>query len=403
MSMGRFFKSVGIFLGLTMLTFLGLLVGFQKISLPHGVMDDWGGSTLNLQMATDTGSDTRVSPPLENLNKKMPTPASSRGSTSTTMMTTSSSRTITPPKPTVSTPGPLIAAHLNSPATSSPSNIGDVPNESGALNQKDIMMLTNTERTALGLVSLTFNNRLAKIAEVKARDMINKQYFAHVSPDGTDVTMLAANAGYLYVNLGENLALGDFRSSAEVVTGWMNSPGHRANILNKNYTEIGIAAIVGNYSGRMVWYAVQEFGRPMPDCPKPDVLLEQKIALYETQITATEVTIGHLRAEIDTPGIDRETYAAKVNDYNTLVNFYNSLVEKVKADVATYNRGVNLYNICIGTEGDRLREDTPRHLIILHSSLVWAEKVFCTYWRMLWHDLSTSLEYPSIWVEKKAE
>jgi uncharacterized protein YkwD len=353
--MSRFLKSTGLFLGLTILTLFGLFVGFQQISLPQHVADNWDGGTLNTKTATGTESDIRVSSSFENLNKKISSPVPPRGSTSVTTTTTSSSRAIAsppPPKSAVSTPGPLIATHSNSVATSSPSNIGVAPNESGALNQKDITLLTNIERTTRGLGSLTFSNRLAKMAEVKARDMINKQYFAHVSPDGTDVTMLAANAGYVYLNLGENLALGDFRSSGDVVTGWMNSPGHRANILNQNYTEIGVAAIMGNYSGRTVWYAVQEFGRPMPDCPKPDVLLEQKIALYETQITATEATLAHLREEIDTPGIDRETYAAKVDDYNTLVNFYNGLVAKVKADVVTYNAGVIAYNVCIGTEGD---------------------------------------------------
>jgi len=124
----------------------------------------------------------------------------------------------------------------------------------------------------------------------------------------------------------------------------MNSPGHRANILNKNFTEIGVAAIMGNYEGRMVWYAVQEFGRPMPDCPKPDAALEQRITLYETQITATETTLAHLRAEIETPGIDQETYDAKAKDYNTLVEFYNGLITTVKADIAAYNAGAQAYN-----------------------------------------------------------
>ncbi len=344
--MRNFITSGLIFVGLLLVTFLGITFGLGKIFPSVDILNNRG------QFDVGTTTNTPTSSPANMVNKKVSTPIalSQRSPTkiNTTTKVTTLVQGVSPrPKTTVSTPGPLITTSTAT-YTVATSTHDIVPDQTGALNQKDIIMLTNVERTKEGLGTLVFSKRLAAMAETKANDMIIKQYFAHVSPNGTDVTKLAANVQYQYLNLGENLALGDFRSSEEVVTGWMNSPGHRANILNKNFTEIGVSAVMGNYEGRMVWYSVQEFGRPMPDCTKPDVVLEQKIALYETQVSATETTLAHLRTEIDDPNIDRETYATKVNDYNTLVNFYNGLVANVKADVATYNVGVNAYNACIG-------------------------------------------------------
>ncbi len=179
--------------------------------------------------------------------------------------------------------------------------------------------------------------------------MIDNQYFAHVSPSGIDIVMLTERYGYAYLNVGENLALGDFVSSQEVVTGWMNSPGHRANILNKSYTELGVAAIIGAYNGRNVWFVVQEFGRPMSDCPTPDALLKQKITISQEQINALEVTLANLKIEINTAGLSIDAYNAKVNDYNTIVALYNNLVATAKKQIADYNILTDAYNLCITT------------------------------------------------------
>ena len=186
------------------------------------------------------------------------------------------------------------------------------------------------------------------MAEGKAVDMINKQYFAHVSPDGTDVAKLSKVYGYDYIFLGENLAMGDFVSSWDVMQGWMNSPGHRANILNKNYSEIGISALEGNYNGRVVWYAVQEFGRPLSACPSPDNALEGRIVGEEAQISATEQTLLTLRTTIEQSSAGQSAYNALVEQYNILVDKYNILVASTKADISNFNAGVSAFNMCIG-------------------------------------------------------
>lgn len=265
-------------------------------------------------------------------------------------LTTSNPATSAPTS--VSTPGALIVSEKVSPpkASTTPtvtSATPSVPPKTGALNQPDIIILTNNERLQMGLPALAYNVTLALIAEVKAKDMIAKQYFAHVSPSGIDVADLAVKYGYQYKNIGENLALGDFDDSKDVVNGWMNSPGHRANILNTDFTEIGVSAIVGNYNGRPVWYSVQEFGRPRPVCPLPDTTLDQKITMYQSQIKTTEATLLQLKTEIDAPNIDEETYRTKANDYNTTVLLYNELVDAIKSYIATYNAQVNTYNTCL--------------------------------------------------------
>jgi hypothetical protein len=225
----------------------------------------------------------------------------------------------------------------------------DVPqNDGGTLTPADIFTLTNTERAKEGLPKLTYNKKLAVIAEAKAMDMIKQQYFEHKSPQGIDVSGLAEKYGYDYSHIGENLALGDFDSNAHVMDGWMNSPGHRANILNTHYSEIGVAAIMGKWEGREVWFAVQEFGTPPPDCAKPDPILHTKIEIFQTQIEAMELTLGKLKQEIDAGIGTLEERTQRVNDYNTIVEGYNKLIVTERGFVSEYNQAVKSYNTCVG-------------------------------------------------------
>jgi uncharacterized protein YkwD len=217
-----------------------------------------------------------------------------------------------------------------------------------ALNSTHIRERTNLERASFGLPPLRFNAELEAMALTKAKDMLALQYFAHESPSGIDISGLADRIGYDYLTVGENLALGHFTSSAHVVDGWMNSPGHRANILHTQFTEIGIAAIQGIYEGDLVWFAVQAFGRPQSDCPPPAPLLAQKIDIYTTQLTTLETTLDTLRAELNQSSLDRATYEAKAKDYNTIVSLYNDIVALAKNAVEAYNHSVSAFNQCVG-------------------------------------------------------
>lgn len=130
-----------------------------------------------------------------------------------------------------------------------------------AIYTSEIIGLTNNDRGSYALRPLTQNSLLALAAELKAKDMASKGYFAHISPDGRSPWTFISQSGYKFVYAGENLAM-DFTDSIDVERAWMNSPGHRANILGANYTEIGVATSRGMYQGREVTYVVQMFGSP---------------------------------------------------------------------------------------------------------------------------------------------
>ena len=97
-----------------------------------------------------------------------------------------------------------------------------------------IVDLTNSERKSTALNSLSRNATLDAAAQMKAEDMAQNGYFAHYSPEGVSPWYWIQQAGYAYEEAGENLAV-HFTDSDEVVKAWMESIGHRENILNKNY------------------------------------------------------------------------------------------------------------------------------------------------------------------------
>ncbi len=122
---------------------------------------------------------------------------------------------------------------------------------------------TNSNRLENNLAALDFSPVLAAAAQLKADDMAQNGYFAHVSPDGKTPWHWFSESGYGFVYAGENLAV-NFADSEDVVRAWMNSEGHRANILNDRFTEIGIAIASGKHNGRDSIFVVQMFGRPAP-------------------------------------------------------------------------------------------------------------------------------------------
>ena len=113
--------------------------------------------------------------------------------------------------------------------------------------EQEVIRLTNVERAKYGLKPLTEDWELSRVARYKSQDMHDRRYFDHNSPTyGTPFQMMRA-FGLSYRSAGENIAMG-YRTPQAVVTGWMNSSGHRANILNSSYTKIGVGYVAdGNY------------------------------------------------------------------------------------------------------------------------------------------------------------
>jgi uncharacterized protein YkwD/stress response protein SCP2 len=122
----------------------------------------------------------------------------------------------------------------------------------------EVVDRTNAERARHGLRALTVDQRLAAAAQAHSADMVRRAFFAHESPDGRQVWDRAVAAGYAYRKVAENIAAGQ-RTAEEVVRGWMESPGHRANILDGDLTQIGVGRADGGSYGV---YWTQVFGTP---------------------------------------------------------------------------------------------------------------------------------------------
>ncbi|MGC0335654.1 CAP domain-containing protein [Streptomyces sp. SLBN-8D4] len=120
----------------------------------------------------------------------------------------------------------------------------------------EVVGLTNRERARAGLPPLAVDPLLARAAQAYSNDMAVRAFYSHTSPEGTQPWDRAAAAGSARRSIGENIACGQ-RSAAEVVEGWMNSPGHRANILKPDFTHIGIGFAGGGPAGT---YWTQLFG-----------------------------------------------------------------------------------------------------------------------------------------------
>ncbi|WP_368491086.1 CAP domain-containing protein [Clostridium sp. BJN0013] len=122
----------------------------------------------------------------------------------------------------------------------------------------EVIRLVNVERSKNGLSPLNANAELSKVATAKAQDMIDNSYFSHTSPTYGSPFDMMKKFGISYTAAGENIAYGQ-KNAAEVMNSWMNSPGHRANILNSNFTEIGVG-VAKDKNGTPYW--VQMFINP---------------------------------------------------------------------------------------------------------------------------------------------
>ncbi|MBP6857685.1 MAG: hypothetical protein KBC11_00590 [Candidatus Pacebacteria bacterium] len=218
------------------------------------------------------------------------------------------------------------------------------------INIVDIIELTNKERVLAGLPPLSTNNLLSDSADLKVDDMIALQYFEHQSPNGDSVSDLGTKVGYDYVVMGENLALGTFSNSAEIVQAWMDSPGHRANILNKNYQDIGVSVKRALYKGDEVWFAVQHFGTNRSVCPSIDQSLKTDIDVTNNELKGEESTINILKRALEAPGASSSpNYSENIKLFNKNVDDYNSKLQVSKQKINNYNSQVKEFNRCIAT------------------------------------------------------
>ena len=157
------------------------------------------------------------------------------------------------------------------------------------ISTASVIKLVNEARKDAGVGLLMENPKLKAAAEKKARDMVEKNYFAHISPEGKSPWDWIQQEGYDYRFAGENLAI-DYTSAKEQQEAWMDSPLHRKNILNPDYKEIGVAAVKGMVEGRKTTVTVQEFGTKMVIIAEP-TLVQKEILPNKTAVAGISINV----------------------------------------------------------------------------------------------------------------
>jgi uncharacterized protein YkwD len=240
------------------------------------------------------------------------------------------------------------------------------------LTKEAIISLTNSARVLQGLEYLSENPLLDAIAEARAQDLLEKQYFAHVSPTGEKASDIAQKVGYRYRIIAENLASGLFFTNQKIVDGWMQSPGHRRNILSSEVKEIGASVIRGKMNGDDTWVSVQIFGlqsHPVAErsCMLPSEGLLREIDAKEDEIGNISERLTRLKRELDAENdsIERDRSIAgsdpqrnydlnvKICTYNEKSSWHNQSLAEMNAKqtvlnsmVAEYNKAVQSYRAC---------------------------------------------------------
>lgn len=233
-----------------------------------------------------------------------------------------------PVAPHITTPGPLRAP---------------VQRPGAALTRSGVVRWTNVFRSQADLKPLAERPQLTAAAEEKLRDMFARQYFAHDNPDGEGIATAVRAAGYAYLRVGENLALGNFPSDQALVEAWMASPGHRANILERRFTEIGVAVGEGRFQDQRAWLAVQVFALPVSACPAVDQALLQTVRERQVSLKTVAADIEQSKDRLDALRPEVESLAREIE----------RLIAEGNAKTAEGNREIEGGNRVYQETGDR--------------------------------------------------
>ncbi len=158
-------------------------------------------------------------------------------------------RPVTPPVVEQPVTPPVVEKPVTPPVVEKPvTPTPPVENVSGlSAMEMEVVRLVNIERQKAGLSNFKASSELSNVARMKSMDMATNNYFSHTSPTYGSPFEMMKSFGISYRTAGENIAKG-YHSAQSVVTGWMNSQGHRANILNPSFNTIGVGAYSGNGS-----------------------------------------------------------------------------------------------------------------------------------------------------------
>ncbi|MCI8805789.1 MAG: serine protease [Clostridiales bacterium] len=177
----------------------------------------------------NTTSCTTTTATTTQITTKPSSKPTTEATTETTTQTISKPTTETVTKPSIKPPAETTTSTT-------------VNNNAQANMAQEVLKLVNAERAKQKLPPLKLNTALSNVAQLKSEDMKNKNYFDHTSPTYGSPFNMMKQFGINYKYAGENIAKGQ-KTAADVVTAWMNSEGHRANILNKNFTDMGLGYV----------------------------------------------------------------------------------------------------------------------------------------------------------------
>jgi len=234
-----------------------------------------------------------------------------------------------------------------------------------------LVSFINQARQSSGLQPLIENQKLDQAAQLKAEDMVQKQYFSHTSPQGISPWYWFKTIGYNYKYAGENLAIGFF-DSKEVYNAWVNSPSHKANLFNSNYKEVG-TAVLGGFGSNNTVVVVQFFGSQQPVKAPSNPVGQQKINT-ETgpKNTGAANNVGEkvLSQSIESPVmIEEQRGNSADNFYYRFLNFtlynYGPALQDIIFGFLLIVMGVLLFAILFGSAVINKKQFVFRALLIV--------------------------------------
>jgi len=271
---------------------------------------------------------------------------------------------------------------------------GQVLGYASNITGSGLLSETNSRRAANGLGNLKINSKLNSAAQSKANHMIANDYWAHNAPDGTTPWYFIDNSGYLYTVAGENLAYG-FDTSSGTVSGWMASPGHKANILHTKYEDVGFGIADGsNFQGGPNTVVVAHYGDPVKPKPKPK-------PVATTAPTATPASTPAVASEIE----EAETAPAEEIVEEAIPVEPNVLIEEPITNASSEpTRISNLQALISGDAHWSLYATIAlllsvaliyayRHVLFIHNVVIKGEKYVASH-----PLLEASLIYAALWL-----
>lgn len=222
------------------------------------------------------------------------------------------------------------------------------------ITKTSLESFANQTRQSLGLQPLIENQKLNQAAQLKAENMVQNNYFAHISPTGVTPWHWFSQVGYNYRYAGENLAIGFF-DSEEVYEAWLNSPSHKENILNPKYKEVG-TAVLGGFGPNNAFVVVQEFGSQLP---------VKTVPIKTAPIKTVEPTPATSQVETNEKVLSQTTQAQSILEPVKTGSSYESLLQNVIYGVSLVVVGMLLVMIFLNLNSDFKGQLVLRSVIVV--------------------------------------